>query len=79
MAEPVVDISEIIRLPVPDRLRVIEDIWDSVTLEPEKVKVPEWHRQELRRRLEVYESKPREGSPWPEVRERIEENNKSRN
>ncbi|WP_293620789.1 addiction module protein [Salinisphaera sp.] len=72
-----IDIEEIIRLPVSERLRVIERLWDSVVLEPEKVDVPDWHRKELRRRLNAYESKPKEGNAWQDVRQRLEGNEKS--
>lgn len=73
-----VDIASIIHLPIAERLRLIEDIWDSVIREPEKVPVPEWHREELQRRLKAYESKPKEGASWPEVHRRIKENKRSR-
>ena len=44
-------IEEILRLPVEERLRLVEDVWDSIAAEPDAVPVPEWHRQELDRRL----------------------------
>jgi len=67
------NIINIIHRPVSERLKAIEDIWDSVTLEPDAVEVPQWHREELRRRIETYKSKAKDGSSWPDVRRRIEE------
>lgn len=43
--------EEILRLPVEDRLRLVEDVWDSIAAEPDAVPVPDWHRRELDRRL----------------------------
>lgn len=43
--------EEILRLPVEDRLRLVEDVWDSIAAQPDAVPMPEWHRKELDRRL----------------------------
>ena len=43
--------DEILRLPAADRLQLLEDIWDSLTVTPEEVPVPDWHKAELDRRL----------------------------
>ena len=67
------NIINIIRRPVSERLKAIEDIWDSIILEPEAVDIPQWHREELRHRIETYQSKLKTGSFWPDVRRRIEE------
>lgn len=72
------DVANIIRRPVPERLKAIEEIWDSIALEPEAVEIPEWHRKELRHRLEAYQSKPKDGSSWADVRRRIEEEHRSK-
>jgi putative addiction module component (TIGR02574 family) len=71
------NIISIIHRPVSERVKAIEDIWASITLEPEAVDVPQWHREELRRRIEIYQSKPKTGSSWPEARQRIERNHQS--
>jgi putative addiction module component (TIGR02574 family) len=44
-------LDEILRLPADERLELIEEIWDSLAADAEKV-VPEWHRRELDRRLQ---------------------------
>lgn len=73
-----VDISRIKQLPVPERLSVIEDIWDSITLDSDQLEVPQWHRDVLRQRLAAYRANPGEGAPWPEVRRRIERGRESK-
>ena len=44
-------LDEILRLPADDRLRLVEEIWDSLASSPDQVAVPEWHRGVLDKRL----------------------------
>jgi len=44
-------LDEILRLPADQQLKLVEDIWDNLAASPSNVPVPEWHRQELDRRL----------------------------
>ena len=45
-------LSEILDLPAAERLRLVEEIWDSLAASAESVPVPEWHQAELDRRLD---------------------------
>jgi putative addiction module component (TIGR02574 family) len=63
--------TDIAAMPVDERIQLVEDIWDSIAELPERVDIPQWHRQELERRLKAYRDNPGEGSPWAEVRKRI--------
>ncbi len=45
-------LSEILNLPAAERLRLGEEIWDSLAATAESVPVPEWHQAELDRRLD---------------------------
>lgn len=58
--------DEILRLSPAERLRLVEDIWDSLTASPSDVAVPDSHRAELDRRL----ADPNEKATlqWHEVR-----------
>lgn len=64
-------ISDVLELPVPERLKLVEAIWDSIAEAPEALKLTEAQRDELQCRLDDYEKNPEAGSPWPEVKERI--------
>ena len=44
-------LDEILHLPAAERLRLVEDIWDSLTASAADVPVPDWHREKLDRRL----------------------------
>jgi putative addiction module component (TIGR02574 family) len=66
-----INMSEVLELPVADRLRLVEAIWDSITECPEQLELSEAQRAELDRRLEAWRENPEAGSPWPEVKAKI--------
>jgi putative addiction module component (TIGR02574 family) len=58
------------RMSTEDRLRLIGEIWD--TLSPaDQLEIPESHRDELDRRLAAADADPSVGSPWEVVRTRL--------
>ncbi len=58
-------------MPVDERIRLVELIWDSIAAVPEAVPVSDELKVELDRRLAEFEADPEAGSPWEEVRKRI--------
>ncbi|KAF0221673.1 MAG: hypothetical protein FD174_4 [Geobacteraceae bacterium] len=62
---------DILSLSVPERILLVEDIWDSIAEIPEAVPLTAAQKQELDSRLDAYHRDPHAGSPWSEVRERI--------
>jgi putative addiction module component (TIGR02574 family) len=63
--------SDIAEMPIEERIQLVEDIWDSISELPEAVSIPEWHKEELERRLDAYHANPTEHAPWSEVREKL--------
>jgi len=63
--------TEILELPIPERIRLVEVIWESIAAVPEAVPVSDELKAELDRRLAEFEANPEAGLPWEEVRERI--------
>ncbi len=61
--------DEILRLPADQRLKLLEDIWDSLAATPEDVPAPDWHKAELDRRLD--QPAPGLGLSWDEVRKKL--------
>ncbi len=59
------------RLSVADRLRLVEEIWDSVAESVESMDIPQSHKDELDRRLSAMREDPRAGSTWEEVKARL--------
>jgi putative addiction module component (TIGR02574 family) len=54
-----------------ERLRMIEELWDSLSDQPGSVPLTDAQRQELDRRLDDLERSGPEGIPWEEVLEQI--------
>ena len=57
------------RLSAEHRLRLIEEIWES--LSADSTAIPESHREELDRRIAAADADPTAGKPWEEVRARL--------
>ena len=64
-------VAEILELPVAERVRLVEAIWDSISAAPESLPLTKWQREELDRRLAEYESDPTSGSTLEEAFARI--------
>jgi putative addiction module component (TIGR02574 family) len=54
-------------LSVDDRLAMIDAVWDSLCRDPDSVPIPDWHIEELQRRLTHHAVTPLEGRDWSEV------------
>ena len=65
------ELAEVLRLPVAERIRLVEAIWDSIAAVPNEVGLSDEQKAELDRRLEAFEKNPNEGSAWSEVRARL--------
>jgi len=63
--------KDILDLSVSERIRLVQDIWDSIAQVPESVPLTNEEKTELDRRLNAYHKDPNAGSPWLLVRERI--------
>ena len=63
--------SDILQLSVPERIQLVEDIWDSIVAFPEPLSLTEAQKQELDRRLEFYAQNPDEGISWEELKEQL--------
>jgi putative addiction module component (TIGR02574 family) len=66
-----INLAEILKLPVAERILLVEDIWDSIAAVPEALPLTEAQRRELDRRLEAYHRNPEIGSPWEEIKDRV--------
>jgi putative addiction module component (TIGR02574 family) len=68
MSKPALNISD---LSPEERLRLIEELWDSLTEKPETVPLTNQQREELDRRLDDLEQSGPVGIPWDEVVQQI--------
>jgi putative addiction module component (TIGR02574 family) len=63
--------QDILKMSVPERILMVEAIWDSIAENDEQVKLSAETKQLLDERLEAHKSNPNEGSSWDEVKVRI--------
>jgi len=66
-----ISVAEILELPIAERIRLVELIWDSIAAVPEAVPISDELSAELDRRLAEFEADPESGYPWEEVRTQI--------
>ena len=52
------DIPQIADLSTPEKILLVEDLWDSIAAEQPDIPVPQSHIAELDRRLKRYGSSP---------------------
>ena len=73
MASPAFDFEALRRLSVHERLRLVEDLWDSIAEDApdEALPVTPELAAELDRRLVEHEANPEDVVPWEGVRARL--------
>lgn len=62
-------IAELTRLPVAERLDLIEELWGS--LDADALPLAGWQRDEIDKRLDVLEDGSSKGATWEDARARI--------
>ena len=61
------------QLSVAQRILLVEEIWDSISVEAEQLPLTDAQKQDLQRRLTAYEASRHAGSTWEEVKARLQE------
>jgi putative addiction module component (TIGR02574 family) len=57
-------------MTVRQRLDLIARLWDSIP-DNETLEAPDWHMQEIERRLAAAKANPTAAIPWSEVKARL--------
>jgi putative addiction module component (TIGR02574 family) len=63
-----INFSELLELPVNERLRLVSALWDSISEHPELLKLTDAERKILDERMEAYMKNPTEGKTWSEIK-----------
>ena len=63
--------TDALHLSIPERIQLVEDIWDSIAAEVESVELAEEEKEVINQRLEAYHQNPNSGSPWKDVYSRV--------
>lgn len=64
-------VRSIFDLSPPEKLQLVEDLWDDLAAAPSEVPVHEWQKKELALRKANLMHKPSSGLLWDEVKQRI--------
>ncbi len=67
-----VDIHDILKLSVAERIQLVGDIWDSIAASPAALPVSAGQKRELDRRLAQYWKDPSAGRSWEEIRDSLD-------
>jgi putative addiction module component (TIGR02574 family) len=65
------NIMSVFDLTPPEKLQLVEDLWDDLAASPEVVPIHDWQKEELIRRKANLLNKPASGLLWEEVKKRI--------
>ncbi len=71
-----IQIDEIRSLSVKERLRLLGEIWESLSAEPAELPLTTAQRKELDRRIAAHRRDPSAARPWAEVRAKLERRRK---
>jgi putative addiction module component (TIGR02574 family) len=66
-----INLDSVLTLPVEERIRIAEKIWDSVADDARQVQLEPWQMRELDQRLEELKKNPNAGKLWSEVKRQI--------
>ncbi|MBI5602272.1 MAG: addiction module protein [Deltaproteobacteria bacterium] len=58
-------------LSPPEKLQLVEDLWDDLAATPPEVPVHEWQKEELARRKANLMNNPASGLSWAEVKRKV--------
>jgi putative addiction module component (TIGR02574 family) len=65
--------AEAKKLSIPERILLVEEVWNSIVEDQEKLPLTNAQREELNERIVDYKSSPQKGCSWDEVKHRITE------
>lgn len=63
--------TDSLTLSIPERIQLVEDIWDTIAAEAQSVELTEEEKKIIDTRLEAYHKNPDLDSPWKDVSKRI--------
>ena len=64
-------IPQIESLSDTDKILLLDELWQDVAAHAAQIPVHDWQKSVLDRRYEEYLKNPTDGSPWPEVQQRL--------
>jgi putative addiction module component (TIGR02574 family) len=69
------DLTQFDGLTLPQKLQLVEDLWDHIAESAATIPIPDWQKEELDRRERSDLANPTAGIPWDEVKRQIRAGN----
>lgn len=66
-----VPFDELLKMSIPERIQLAEDLWDSVAAESEALPLTDAQKMEIERRLAEHDRDPESAISWEEVRRQL--------
>ena len=63
--------AEIRRLPLPEKLALLEAVWSELASDPDTVEVPDWHKDILDERQRLLEQGSAQVLDWELAKDQI--------
>jgi putative addiction module component (TIGR02574 family) len=54
-----------------EQIAFVQELWNRIARDPDRIAVPAEHKRILDERLKAYAANPRPGKPWNEVRDEL--------
>jgi len=64
-------LEEIATLPIPEKILLVEDLWDSIARSNAELPVHDWQKEELARRKRIFLKNPDSAMTWDQVKKSI--------
>jgi len=58
-------------MTIPEKIQLVQEIWDQIATEPEHIPFPDWHRELLCDRERDAVENPENEADWDTVRTRL--------
>lgn len=58
-------------LSVEEQIDYVHALWNRIAASPERIPVPQWHRDLIDERLDDLEANPEDGEPWEQVQDEL--------
>jgi len=63
--------TDALDLSIAERIQLVEDIWDTIVAQADRVELTEEEKKIIDERLKAYHQNSNLGSPWQDVFKRI--------
>ena len=63
-------IQDLKNLSLPEKILLVEQLWDSIAEDASKDPLPQWKKELLEKRLSNHKETPSSGSTWEEVKKK---------